>query len=103
MEKFLSVARPREEPPPAAKVVQQVQRVVQALAKEALELERVVQELAREELELARAVLAQQEEKEVLPPEEKPPLPLLRISRLCKAWASRDSPSLDHKHGFDRL
>lgn len=37
---------------PAAKAVRELEKVVQALVKEALELEKVVQELEREELEL---------------------------------------------------
>lgn len=82
MERFLSAA-PREQPPRAvplgaAEVVREVQRVAQALAREALELERVVQELAQEELELARAEQGQEQEREVLLLEEKLPLPLLR-------------------------
>ncbi|KAL1876945.1 hypothetical protein Daus18300_002552 [Diaporthe australafricana] len=107
MERFLSVA-PREVPLRAVplgaqRVVREVQKVALALAREALELERVVQELAREELELERAVQGREQEREVLLLEEKLPLPLLRISRLCKAWASRDSPRLDHKLTHKKL
>lgn len=107
MVKSLSaVARPREVPrkavPAAQRVVLEVQRVVQALAKEALELERVVQALEREVLELERA--EQQGEKVVQEQEQKQLVSqLLRMSRLCKAWASRDSPRPDHKHVHDQL
>ncbi|KAG6360438.1 hypothetical protein INS49_011498 [Diaporthe citri] len=105
MERYRLAEKPREEPPravlpaakavlPAAKAVLEVRKVVLALAKEALELEKVVRELEREELELEREQQAEQRQAAFR---------LLKTFRLCKEWASSDSPKLDHKHVQDQL
>ncbi|KAL2293351.1 hypothetical protein FJTKL_05278 [Diaporthe vaccinii] len=76
---------------PAAKAVRELEKVVQALVKEALELEKVVQEL---ELELEREQQAEQRQVASR---------LLKTLRLCKEWVNSDYQKLDHEHAQDQL